>query len=318
MAKERAKSTRARKKKAPDPVGLRPEETAAAAPPGVQALCREIEKDGGKALVPYREPLGGHWVVLAVLPLERVEPTPHQRGLSAAHVKRLTDVIARTDRFLDPVIAVRTGDGRYLTPNGHHRASAMKAIGARSITAIVVTEPEVARLILALNVEKAHNLREKCLEAIRLARDIAAPATIKESACALEFEEAAFLTLGLAYEARPRLAGGVYHPFLKRVDKFLDERIDKALALREERVKKLLEIDDLVAALTAALKQKGFESPYLKSFVVARLNPLRFRRGGTMPFDEALDRMLAAAKGFDATKIKLSDLARSGGAPESE
>ena len=128
----------------------------------------------------------------------------------------------------------------------------------------------------------------------------------------------AFLTLGLAYEARPRLAGGVYHPFLKRVDEFLDERIDKALALREERVKKLLEIDDLVAALAAALKGNGFESPYLKSFVVARLNPLRFRRGSTMPFEEALDKMLAAAKGFDARKIKLSDLARSGGAPESE
>jgi len=83
-------------------------------------------------------------------------------------------------------------------------------------------------------------------------------------------------------------------------------------------VKKLLEIDDLVAELAAALKEKGFESPYLKSFVVARLNPLRFRRGSTLPFEEALDKMLAAAKGFDARKIKLSDLARSGGAPESE
>ena len=121
----------------------------------------------------YRDPLGGHWQILAALPLDRVEPTPFQRDLSEAHVKRLTGVIDALDRFLDPIIAVRSADGRYWTPNGNHRLASLRALGARSIVALVLPEPEIAYKILALNTEKAHNLREKSLEVIRMARDLA-------------------------------------------------------------------------------------------------------------------------------------------------
>jgi ParB family chromosome partitioning protein len=316
MAKETAKTTR-RKKKPPEPTGLRPAETRARPPAAVEELARNAELDGAAVLASYREPLGGHWVLLAAIPIEQVEPTPYQRGLSETHVKRLADVISRTGRFLDPVIAVRTGHKRYQTPNGHHRTSALKILGARTITALVVTEPEVARLILALNVEKAHNLREKSLEVIRLARDLAAlPASEKDFS--LEFEEPAFLTLGLCYEERGRFAGGAYHPLLKRVDRFHAQPLQKSLEMRRGQVEKLLEIDDRVAELVAALKSQGLESPYLKSFVVARLNPLRFRRGATMGLDDALEKMGQAARSFKPEKIKPSDLARSGGAQAEE
>ena len=43
---------------------------------------------------------------LSVLPIDVVEPTPFQRDLSDAHHKRLADVINKTGRFLDPIIAV--------------------------------------------------------------------------------------------------------------------------------------------------------------------------------------------------------------------
>lgn len=311
MAKTK-KAPRRRKKEA-ESTGLMPTETRAKPPAEVERLCGEIEEDGGAALTAYRDPLGGHWLVLAVLPLAQVEPTPFQRGLSEAHVKRLADAISKTDRYLDPVIAVRAGPKRYQTPNGHHRASALKMIGARSITALVVTEPEVARLILALNIEKAHNLREKSLEVMRLARDLAAILALRESDCTLEFEEPAYLTLGLCYDQNGRFAGGAYHPLLKRVDEFLEKPIQKALEAREVYVKKLLEIEEKVGEIVAGLKAKGLESPYLKNFVVARLNPLRFRRDATMPIEEALEKMLQAAKRFDTEKISVSDLARSGG-----
>jgi ParB family chromosome partitioning protein len=299
-------------------MGLLPAETIAKVPAGVEELSRSIEEDGGKVLAPYREPLGGHWVILSVLPLEQVEPTPYQRGLSEAHVKRLTGVISKTNRYLDPVIAFRAAPKQYQTPNGHHRASALKALGARAITALVVTEPEVARLILALNVEKAHNLREKAIEVIRLARDLMPKSQEKEESFALEFEEAAFLTLGLCYETRPRFAGGAYHPFLRRADSFLAMPLTRSIAKREGLVKTLLEIDDRVAEIVAKLKEQGFESPYMKSFVVARINPLRFSRGATMPLDEAIEKMSQAAKKFNPEKVSLADLARSGGVAEGE
>lgn len=308
--------TRKRRKKGEPagPVGLKPGQVLGKPPEAVESLCKDIEKDGGAVLSAYREPLGGRWLVMAVLPLEQVEPTPYQRGLSETHVKRLEDVISRSGLYLDPVIAVRVGPKKYQTPNGHHRATAMKQQGAQAITALVVTEPQVARLILALNVEKAHNLREKSSEVIRLARHLAELPEGREEDYALEFEEAAFLTLGLCYEQNGRFAGGAYHSILKRVDEFLSVPLPKSLAKRAAFAEQLIKIDARVGEIVGELKAKGLESPYLRNFVVARINPIRFLKGKTMPIDETLDKMEQAATKFKTDKISVADLARSGAA----
>ena len=296
--------------------GLEAREAAEGTPPPAAAALRDaIREDGGAALALYRDPLGGHWQLLASLPIEKVEPTAFQRDLSESHVKRLTGVIDALGRFLDPIIAVRGRDGMYRTPNGHHRLAALRNLGARAITALVLPEAEIAYKILALNTEKAHNLREKSLEVIRMARDLAA-GDLAEKDYALEFEEAAFLTLGICYEKNGRFAGGAYHPVLKRVDAFLAKPLAKALEVRAERAAKLMELEEAVAAAMKALKDKGFDSPYLRTFVVARINPLRFQRGAKADFDETLDKMLASARKFKAESVKPEQLARAGGAAE--
>ena len=48
----------------------------------------------------------------------------------------------------------------------------MRRLGAKSITALVVPDREVAWQILALNTEKAHNLKERSLEVIRIYRGL--------------------------------------------------------------------------------------------------------------------------------------------------
>jgi ParB family chromosome partitioning protein len=311
------KVTRKRRKKPEGPVGLAaPETRGEPPPPAVRALAEAVDADGGAALCSYREPLGGHWLVLAALPLEKVEPTPFQRDVSEAHARRLTDVMSKVGRFLDPVIAVRQEDGRYWTPNGNHRCHALRALGAQSVTVLLVPEREVAFQILALNTEKAHNLREKSLEVIRMARSLAPDSDRPETDFAFEFEEAPYLTLGLCYEKNGRFGGGAYHSVLKRVDAFLDESLKKSLAVREKRAARLLELDERVAGIVKTLRDRGFQSPYLRPYVVARLNPLRFRKGAEAEFDETLDQMLAAAAKFDAGKVKESDLARAAGPPE--
>ena len=74
----------------------------------------------------YKEPLAGKPLVLAVLPVDRIEPTPFQRDLSQAHHRRLADVINKTGLFLDPIIAVTApGDSGFWTPNGLHRLQAL-------------------------------------------------------------------------------------------------------------------------------------------------------------------------------------------------
>jgi ParB family chromosome partitioning protein len=124
--------------------------------------------------------------------------------------------------------------------------------------------------------------------------------------------------LGLCYEERPRFSGGAYHPVLKRADGFLKQPLEAALKTRVARAKSLLELDDLVVKQVEALKAKGLTSPYLRSFVVARINPLRFRPKDAAPlgFDETIERMSKAAAKFNPEKIKMEDLARSGGAPD--
>ncbi len=316
------KGARRRRKPAGASVGLTAMELQAAAPPGeVAELHRAIEGDGGKVLSIYREPYGGKWVVMAALPIDLIEPTPYQRNLSDTHVRKLEAVIGKLGRFLDPIITVRApkgGDTKYWTPNGNHRLSAMRTIGAKSITAIVIPESGTAYQILALNTEKAHNLREKSLEVIRMYRELAELDHMSEEHYALEFEEPAFVTLGLCYEERPRFSGGAYHPVLKRVEQFLAKPLRAAMTIRQERSKTVLALDDLVMKQVEALKAKGLTSPYLKSFVVARVNPIRFRPKDAPPlsFGEALDRMTKAAAKFSPDKIKDSDLASSGGVPD--
>jgi ParB family chromosome partitioning protein len=311
---------RAKKKKAEAPAasrGLDARRLASAAPPtSVATLAQTIEDDGGSALAAYRDPLGGNWQILASLPISRVEPTPYQRDLSESHVERLAVAIDKLDRFLDPVIAVPAGGGKYWSPNGYHRLGAMKQLGAKSIVAIVVPEPEVAHRILLLNTEKAHNLRERALEVARLAEALSVLDDRPEREFAVEFEEAALVTLGLCYQLNGRFAGGAFHPILKRCDKFLGSRLPKALETRRERAGKLLELNEAVNAAVASLKEKGFESPYLKAFVVARINPLRFQRKPTADFDETIDKMLASARRFDPGRIKVDQVARAGGPPD--
>jgi ParB family chromosome partitioning protein len=276
-----------------------------------------LEADGGAVLAAYREPLGGHPLLFVSLPIDRVERTPFQRDVSDAHVRKLTLAMDKTKRYLDPIIAVREGD-RYLTPNGGHRLTALKELGAKAVLALLVPERQVAYQILALNIEKAHNLREKSLEVVRMYRDLAGSLDPRESEMALEFEEAALVTLGFAYEQRPRLSGGAYHAVLKKVDALREEKLSKALGERERRARVLLELDDAVAEAVARLKEKGFQSPYLKAFVVARVNPLRFMKGAAPPFDDLLAQMTKRARGMDPARIRSEDLAATGGAPEAE
>ncbi|MGD2154673.1 MAG: ParB/RepB/Spo0J family partition protein [Gemmatimonadales bacterium] len=315
------KSRRKKKKEAAPPKsrGLTATRLASASPPAkVERLAESIEDDGGSVLGTYKDPLGGSWQVLAGLPIDKVEPTPFQRDLSEAHTEKLATAIDKLGRFLDPVIAVRTAEGKYWTPNGYHRLEAVRRLGGKSIVALVVPDEEVAYRILVLNTEKAHNLRERALEVARLARGLAELDDRPEKEFATEFEEPALLTLGFCYEERGRFAGGAYHPAVKRVDKFLSAKLPRALETRRARAARLLELDDEVNARVKELKEIGFVSPYLKAFVVARINPLRFKRKVTASFDETIDKMLDKAKRFDAAKVRSDQIAGAAGAPENK
>jgi ParB family chromosome partitioning protein len=280
-------------------------------PRALALLLEQVDRDGGHVLAVYREPVGGNWQAFCLLPLEAVAPTPYQRDLSPAHAKRLTEVVKKVGRFVDPIVVVSPRPGVYWTPNGHHRRTALEKLKAKLVPAILVPEADVAFQILALNTEKAHNLKEKSLEVVRMYRGLAEeqPRTSEED-WAFQFEAPHFVTLGLLYEENKRFAGGAFAPILKRVDRFLKGRLADSLGERQERAAKVKAADDALAKAVAALKKRGIHHPYVKNYVLARTSPLTRARKTVPSFDQAFAKLLAAIEGFDVSKVRYEDVQR--------
>jgi ParB family transcriptional regulator, chromosome partitioning protein len=320
-ARKQSKQTKKRSRKAkPSTKGLVPAECRLeAVDQPIAALVSTIEQNGGCVIGTYKEPLGAHSVLLAILPIDAVAPTPFQRDLSEAHHKRLAGVIDKTGRFLDPIIAVTAPDGGFWTPNGRHRLAAMKRLGARSITALVLPDRELAWQILALNTEKAHNLKERSLEVIRIYRGLVEENPSRsESDFAFYLEEPALVTLGICYERASRFAGGSYHPILRRLEEFSDDPVKAAVKVHERHAGMVLHLDEKVSEVVKELKEHGLISPYLRSFVVARINPLRWIKGELPSLENVLKTMRERAAKFNVGRIRQQDLAGAAGPPDEE
>ena len=275
-----------------------------------------MEGEGGAVLGAYRDPFAGAPLLLASLPLKRVTATPFQRDLSRTHAERLAEAIGAAGLFLDPVIAVSAQDG-FWSPNGRHRLEAARRLGMRSVTALIVPDERLAYRILALNTEKAHNLRDRSLEVIRMARELAREQPrSKENEHAITFESPVFLTLGCVYAQRSRFAGSAYQPVLRKVDRFLESTLPAALRQRDQWAVRLMDVEDRVAAHVKTMQERGMKSPYLRAVVVARINPVRWlpptrKKDAPPPMSmaEALTKMTANVRKFDPASVKPGDLA---------
>jgi ParB family transcriptional regulator, chromosome partitioning protein len=290
-------------------MGVHPDER----PPGsVDALAARVEEDGGRALAVYREPVGGHWQIFVLLPIDKVAPTPYQRDLSPTHAKRLQEMVKKIDRFVDPIVVVSPRPGVYWTPNGHHRLKVLQKLKADWAPAILIPEADVAFQILALNTEKAHNLKEKSLEVIRMYRGLLEEQPKKgEQDYAFQFEAAHLVTLGLLYEANKRFAGGAFAPILRRVDSFLPGTFPKTLPVREERAAAVRAADEALAGVVDQLKKRGIRHPFVKNYVLARTTPLSRARKTLPGFDQTFQKLTAAIEAFDVSAVRYQDVQRS-------
>jgi len=281
-------------------------------PAAVEALAAQVARDGGRVLAAYREPVGQHWQLFVLLPIDKVAPTPYQRDLSPTHAKRLQEMVKKIDRFVDPIVVVSPREGVYWTPNGHHRLKALQKLKADWVPAIIIPEAEVAFQILALNTEKAHNLKEKSLEVIRMYRGLLEEEPKKgEQDYAFQFEAAHHITLGLLYEENKRFAGGAFAPILRRVDAFLPGTFPKTLPVREDRAKAVRAADQALAGVVDQLKKRGIRHPFVKNYVLARTTPLSRARKTLPGFDQTFDKLLANIEAFDVAAVRYQDVQRS-------
>jgi ParB family chromosome partitioning protein len=282
-------------------------------PRPVSQLAEQVDADGGHVLACYQEPLKEAWHLFVLLPVDKVQGTPYQRDLSKPHVKRLQEVMKKLGRFVDPIVAVSTGPGRYWTPNGNHRREAATKLKAEYIPAILIPDAEVSFQILALNTEKAHNVKEKSLEVIRMYRGLMEEGEGKasEEEYAFQFESPYFITLGLLYQAKPRFAGGAFAPILRRVDKFLKQPLTKAFPERERRAKMVQAADDVLTDVVAKIKKRGINHPYVKNYVLARTTPLSRARKTLPSFEQTFERLQENLEKFDPAKVRYDEVARS-------
>jgi ParB family transcriptional regulator, chromosome partitioning protein len=282
-------------------------------PRAVTQLAEQVERDGGHVLACYQEPLKDTWQLFALLPLDKVEATPYQRDLSKPHVKRLTEVMKKLGRYVDPIVAVSTGPGTYWTPNGNHRREAASKLKAEYIPAILIPDAEISYQILALNTEKAHNVKEKSLEVIRMYRGLLEEGDGKptEEDYAFQFEAPYYVTLGLLYDEKPRFAGGAFAPLLRRVDKFLKQPLAKAYEERQRRAKLVQAADDVLTDVVAKIKKRGINHPYVKNYVLARTTPLSRARKTLPSFDQTFERLRQNLETFDPAKVRYDEVARS-------
>ena len=281
-------------------------------PRPARELAEQVERDGGHVLALYQEPVGDHWQIFCLLPGDKVEASPYQRDLSPTHVKRLTEGVKKLDRFIDPVVALSPQPGVYWTPNGNHRRTVLAKLKAAHIPAILVVEPDVGYQILPLNIEKAHNLKEKSLEVIRMYRSLAEnqPSSTEEE-WAFQFESAHFITLGLLYEQNKRFAGGAFAPILRRVDKFLKTTLKKGVGEREERAGLVREADEALGGAVARIKKRGINHPYVKNYLLARTTPLTRARKTLPSFEQTFKKLREALEDFDVSKVRYDEIQRS-------
>jgi ParB family transcriptional regulator, chromosome partitioning protein len=260
----------------------------------------------------YQEPIGEHWQLFCLLPRAKVEASPYQRDVSPTHVKRLTEAVKRIDRFVDPILAISPEPGVYWTPNGNHRRTALDKLKADYVPAILVAEPEVAFQVLPLNTEKAHNLKEKSLEVVRMYRALVEQRpSSTEDEWALQFESPHFVTLGLLYEQNKRFAGGAFAPILRRVDKFLKGSLRKGLEERTERAELVRAVDETLAQVVAKVKKRGINHPYVKNYLLARTTPLTRARKTLPSFDQTFKKLRDNLEDFDVTKVRYDEIQRS-------
>jgi ParB family chromosome partitioning protein len=292
--------------------------------PEIAPVAEKVRNAGGHIIGAFHEPLAGHPLLMASLPLDSVTPAPFERDLSPTHTGKLAETMEGIGSFLDPILVVPGNDGQFWSPNGGHRLAAAKLLHLKQITSLISPDQELAFRILALNTEKAPNLKDRALEVIRMATELSnRHPDSKEIDFVTDFEAPELLTLGILYEQDKSFSGGAYRSLLKKVDRFSPERLSDSLRERHERAERIKEIDNEVKRIVEELEGRGFKSPYLRTYVVARINPLhsfrsRKKNVEVMNMDEALEKMLDEAKRFDVGSVKRSDLALTAALAQSE
>ena len=245
----------------------------------------------------FKDPHKKQTVVLRTLPTDRLEVVEHQRKVRPSHVANLVESIERIG-FVVPLVAIETkGDSSpgVLVIDGQHRLEAAREIGIRKLPVLIVPA-RLAPRMMNLNVEKDLNIREKAVVALGIYRAfLDSSPSLKENDEEVQesIERAYYVTLGLAYEGKGRLAGGAFEPLLKKCDHFMRRTLENASQVREERAERVLETNGMIQEVIAEAKEMGAFHQYFQYQLISYIDPFK-RKRGRQNFDELFDKAQAS------------------------
>ena len=244
----------------------------------------------------FKDPHKRQTIVLKTVPVGRLEVVEHQRKTRPAHVDHLVSSIERIG-FIVPLVAIEVeeeGKQRFVVIDGQHRLRAAGEVGLRKLPVLVVPA-RLAPRMMNLNVEKDLNIRERAVVALGIYRTfLDTQPDIKENDPEVEesLERAYYVTLGLAYEGKGRLAGSAFEPLLKKCDFFLRRTIENAFPARKERAARVLATNAMVQDVIAKAKEMGAFHQYFQYQLISHIDPFK-RKRGRQNFDELFDKATA-------------------------
>ncbi len=256
-----------------------------------------------KTVGKVKEPLHGYTQEIGSISVNQLKVIEIQRGPSKAHIKRLVNSIKKIG-FVIPLIVVRRGEENIII-DGQHRFLAAKELGIRELPVIVMPDKYSLNL-MELNVEKQMSLRERThvsLNVYRMYLDESPIMSEDDGRIMDSIEFAYYVTLGLAYEKKPRIFGSAYESILKKIDGFLSVQLMDALKEREKRAGTIVESDNLARETIAKIKELGIDHPFLYNQVISSCTPMKRKRKVKQTF-EAL---------FEALQKNLKELAANPG-----
>jgi ParB family transcriptional regulator, chromosome partitioning protein len=239
-----------------------------------------------------KDPLKHQPITIKVVRSADLEVIGHQRKARPAHLKALTASMERIG-FLTPLVAIER-DGRYVIIDGQHRLQAGRELGIKDFPVLVVPAG-LTRRMMSLNVEQPLNIRERCVIALSIYREMLeeTPRRAEDNGEVVDAIEAAHLvTLGLAYERSGRLAGSAFEGILKKCDGFLDSPLADAYEVRQGRAEKVLEAAKAVKAVEEALKARGAWHSMARYQIISYANPTKRARKAS-DFDKTFSKFLA-------------------------
>jgi ParB family chromosome partitioning protein len=262
------------------------------------------KKETGEDIITYKEPISGKTLEFKILKIDEIDIHSYERSISEEHLRKLMTAISKVGVYLDPITVFKDKSGKYYVLNGQHRLLAMKKLGFEEIPAIIFDDPEIAKNIIALNTEKAPDIRDMAKESKTIYMEYVENFPDEPESVAGRYIEAYYVTCGFAYEKMERFGGSVFESLMKKVDLFTEERFADAVKMREERAERLITLYQKIIELEKQLKEQDIWHPFIRKEIFSHINPYKRLRVIPDTFDEVVDKLMTNLENLDVESFR--------------